>query len=677
MIQTPVFLEIGSGTVTRLARVAFGSLLAAIACLVGNAQETPESPGAESPGPYPLDYFAMRSVISNVRVSPDGNHLALMKIATKDGNPIVEVYDAADLGKEPFRMDSDPMEIQYFSWVSDRDILFSLRQQVRDQIEGYNRGVFEFKWGMLDVEKKKLRSFAAERAAIVSVLPNKPNKVLLAMAEGGGSGPGAKLNPAFRPLAYYELDLRRGTKKLLIRGKISLGQIGFDGDGNPWLGRGFDEGTDEYVWYHRKLGESGWREILRHSEDSFESFGVAGFDVDDRNKLYVIANRGDDKTGLWLYDVDTGDYELLYRRSDVDVWGLVGHSIGWKHPDRIVGVAYLKGEYGFEFFDEIEGATRAQLAGIIPNAYNVSIPSRSRDGNTLVVANTGPQDPGTYYLLKGGRFQTIGSRQPLLGSDKLASLEFITYKARDGRKIPAWLTVPNGEPPFPLVVVPHGGPFVRESVVYHKWAQMLANNGYLVLQPQYRGSLNHGMEFGQAAFEGVSQGGRAMQDDKDDGALHLIKEGLTKRDRVAMFGWSYGGYAALVAASRDPQIYQCVIAAAAVSDPTMQVNYIRFRMRGDPAEQWIKYWDHAVSPLEEVEKVNVPLLIIHGDVDQRVPIAHAKKYLKLLDEHEKPYDYLELAGADHFSNTLFYGHQETLYQKMTDYLANDCGPGGL
>ena len=664
----------------RLTRVSLAAFSVAF-CLAGRADELPgtaeEIASAPANAPYPVDYFAMRAVVSNVSVSPDGKHLALMKIRTKDGDPIVEVYDAADLDKVPFRMDANPMEIEFFSWVSDRDILFRARQQVRKRIEGFNQGVYEYKWGMLDVQRKNVRSFSAERAQIAGVLPNKPNKVLLAIAEGGGDGPGAKLSRAFRPLSYWELDLRRGTKKLLIRGKISLGQIEFDSDGNPWLGRGFDEGTDEYVWYHRKLGEKGWRDILRHSEDSFESFNVAGFDVDDRNKLFVVANRGNDTTGLWTYDVDTGEFEAVYRRSDVDIAGVVGHSNGWAHPDRIVGVAYNKGRFHYEFFDELEGGTREQLRGIVPNAYNVRISSRSRDGNTMVVANTGPRDPGTYYLLKDRQFRIVGSQQPLLESERLADAEFITYEARDGQQIPAWLTVPNGEPPFPLVVMPHGGPFVAETVAYDKWAQLLANNGYLVLQPQYRGSYNYGLDFHLAAFAEVSQGGRAMQDDKDDGALHLIEQGLAEKDRVAMFGWSYGGYAALVAASRTPQVYQCVVAGAAVSDPTMQVNYIRFRMRGAPSEQWIDYWDKAVSPLDEVEKVNVPMLIVHGDVDQRVPIAHAEKYLKLLDEHGKSYEYLELPGADHFYSTLFYDHQETFFGKMIDYLANDCGPGGL
>jgi dipeptidyl aminopeptidase/acylaminoacyl peptidase len=168
-----------------------------------------------------------------------------------------------------------------------------------------------------------------------------------------------------------------------------------------------------------------------------------------------------------------------------------------------------------------------------------------------------------------------------------------------------------------------------------------------------------------------------MQDDKDDGALYLVQQGLADKDRIAMFGWSYGGYAALVAASRTPQIYQCVVAGAAVSDPLMQVNYYRYEMRGAQANEQLNMWDDSISPLEEAEKVNVPLLLIHGSVDQRVPPEHAKKYRAALDRYGKDYQFVELEGADHFYNTLFYDHQLELYESLIGYLKNDCGPGGL
>ena len=651
--------------------------LAAVTGMVGNAVEQPPEAAARAVEPYPLEYWAMRPVIRNVAVSPDGNHLGLLKIPSKDGNPIIEVYDANDLAKEPFRLDADPMEITGFYWASDRDLLFNLRQKVRDRIEGFNRGVYEFRLAVLDIETQKTRSFEGDRANINNILPKEPHKVIIAVPPRAEDGPSARIRESFRPFAYYELDLRKGARKLLIRGKLSLGQISFDGEGNPWLGRGFDEGSGEYVLYHRKRGASGWTEIHRRDEDSFESFAVVGFDVDNPDELYVVANNGHDKEGLWSLNVDTGELTALYRRSDVDVWNVFGNSNAWAEPDRVAGLWYAKDKFHREYFDDTEAATFAQLEGLVPHAHQVSITSRSRDGATLTVSNSGPRDPGTYYLLKEGRIQTIGSQQPLFKGEDLADVRYITYEARDGRTIPGYLTVPHGEPPFPLVVMPHGGPFVSEVVNFDKWAQLLANQGYLVLQPQYRGSRNYGLEFYQAAFAAGGQGGFKMQDDKDDGALHLVKEGLAVRDRMALFGWSYGGYAALVAASRTPQIYQCVVAGAAVSDPNMQVNYYRFNMRGAPREEQLRMWDDSLSPLDEVEKVNVPMLIVHGDVDQRVPPDHARKYLKLLDEHDKTYQYLELDGADHFSNTLFYDHQMQFYTGMTDFLANDCGPGGL
>ena len=628
--------------------------------------------------PYPLEYWALRSVIDNAQVSPDGKYLGLMKIPSKDGNPIIEVYEAADLNKEPFRLNADPMEITNFYWASDKDIVFTLRQKVRDKIEGFNQGVYETRLAVVDVKKEKIKSFDEADPSIVSLLPDKPNKIIISFSEGDPDGPGAKLDQTFRPRAYWEFDLNRGTKKLLIRGKISLGNISFTAQGDPWLARGFDLAEGEYIWYWRKPGTKGWTEIHRQSEENFETFSVAEIDDTKPDHVLVYAHNGHDKVGLWSFNVNTRTLdELIYRRNDADVYGVRYHSNDWAYPDKVVGVAYFKDKYRVEYFDEVEGATYAQLEELIPFSHYVNIGSRSRDGNTMTIYNEGPRDPGSYYLLKDGNIAMVGSRQPLLEGEKLANLEYIKYESRDGLTIPAYLTVPNGDGPFPLIVLPHGGPFVQETVIYDEWSQMLANNGYMVLQPQYRGSQGYGLDFYTTAFMTGGQGGYQMQDDKDDGALYLVERGLVDPDRIAMFGWSYGGYAALVAASRTDQIYQCIIAGAAVTDPLMQVNYYRFQMRGAQAQEQLRMWDDSISPIKEADRVNVPMLIIHGDVDQRVPPDHAKKYFKELDRLNKPYKAVWLEGADHFSNTLFYRHQIELYESMIDFLQNDCGPEGL
>lgn len=652
--------------------------LAAALCLAGLTAAASEA----RPEPYPLEYWALRDVVNDAQLSRDGTYMALMMIATRDANPVIEVYETADLAKEPFRLDADPMEIIQYDWVSDTALVFALRQKVRDRIEGFDRGVYEFKLAMLNMEKRKTSDMGNLNLVVAHVLPDEPDKVILEARPGDDRGPGAKIKDLYLTRAYHELDLKTGKTRLKIRGRPTTGVIQFDREGNPRLTQGWDARTQHLVWYTRRPGASGWEEVYRQHEDEFGGFSLVGIDPAKPDSLLVIALNGHDTYGLWSLDINTKAMEAVYHRSDVDVYAVRRHSNPWTHTGEVVGALYYTDRPRVEYFDELEAATYAQLEAVIPHGHYVVINSRSYDGATMVIYNVGPKDAGTYYLLKDGRLQVIGGQKPLLRADDLADFRRIEYKARDGTTIPAFLTVPHGEPPFPLVVMPHGGPFVHErpysyTNYYPEWAQLLANNGYLVLQPQYRGSQGYGMKFYLAAFQEGGYGGYGMQDDKDDGALYLVKEGLADPDRMAMFGWSYGGYAALVAASRTPQIYQCTVPGAAVADRMMQVNYFRDNVRGAEGLAFVQTWLKSMSPIDDVEDVNVPMLIVHGDVDQRVPVDHARKYLKELDKHGKSYKYVELDGADHFSNTLFYDHKITFYTALIDYLKNDCGPGGL
>lgn len=624
--------------------------------------------------PYPLDYWARRSAISNVTVSPDGTRLGLLRIPAQGKNPIIEIYDTDDLSETPFRVNANPMEITGFRWVDDATIVMNARQAVRDQIDGYNQGVYEYRIALLDVEKEKLRRIDEDAPSIESVLPTKPGKVLISFQEGGDDGAGSKLDKVFRPRAYWELDLDRGTKTLLIRGKISLGNIDFDEDGNPVTARGFDIGTGEFIWHWRKPGDSGWMEMYRLSDESEESFTLYGPDPEKPGHFLVTAHNGDDKIGLWSFDAEKKQFgELIYRRSDVDTSSVRYHTNRWTNPDQAAGVVWVKDKVHVEWlFDPGEGALMRQLEQIVPNSHYVSITSRSRDGNTLTVRNLGPRDPGTYYLIHKGNLRVIGGNKPYLEAERLANVDYITYPARDGRPIPAYLTIPNGEPPFPLVVLPHGGPFVSEVILYDEWSQMLANNGYLVVQPQYRGSQGYGLGHYMSAFEDQSQGGYKMQDDKDDAIGYLVERGLATKDKVAMFGWSYGGYAALVAAGRAPQPYQCVVAGAAVGDPQQQMNFIKSRSRGFTRNMFVPFWENALSPLERYEDVNVPVLLIHGDVDQRVPLQSINEYRDRLEDADKDFKWVLLEGADHFGNTLFYDHKLTIYGEILSFLGGKC-----
>ncbi|WP_298633887.1 prolyl oligopeptidase family serine peptidase [uncultured Umboniibacter sp.] len=622
---------------------------------------------------YPPEYWSLRSNVSNVSLSPDGQHLALLRTPSRDGNPIIEVFETSNLDAEPFRVNSDPMEIENFFWITNTNMVIGLRQKVRDDINGFNRGVFERSVARLDIETERLEKIDEPGAQIVNSLPQKEDSILFGFfPEDSASRSGG----AFRAQSIYEYNLRRGTKRLVLRGNNSLGRFRFTGDGEPWSAESYDGLNEERIFLTRVNDD--WEEVYRLSIDNFESFRVTGFDEAAPHLWFVLAENGRDKMGLWEFNTQTKQFgELIYARNDIDIWGVRGHSNNWSNPDSISAIAYYKDEFGFAFFDGEEEALYNQLKSVIPNSGYVRIESRSRDGATIVVRNQSPRDPGTYYLIRNGRLSIVGEEQPLLRAENLADVRYIQYEARDGRTIPAFITVPNGEGPFPLVVMPHGGPFVAETVIFDRWAQLLANSGYMVLQPQYRGSMNYGAEHYQSAFINGGQGGYEMQDDKDDGALYLVEQGLVDPDRMAMFGWSYGGYAALVAASREDQIYQCAIAGAAVADNDLQLNYYVSRISGSDRIEQERFYRDSISPVEVAAKVNIPLFIVHGSVDQRVPLEHATRYLAALDEHAIPYEYMELDGADHFSDTLTFDHQKRFYTRMLSYFAEDCGPGGL
>ena len=639
--------------------------------------------GEEAHVPYPLEHWAMRGVMRNVALSPDGTRLALMQIPSQDGDPIIEVYDTADLSKEPFRLNADPMEIQGFVWANDRQIFFGVRQRVRDQVRR-EVDAYKYRVGLLDLESKKMQDFGADGAVgLAQFLPKQPDKLIISVAtptQTKVSELARRVQRFNTPRDYYEFDLVKGTKKLLVQGRLAIGGYRFDPEGRLWYATGNDIKERQIRWMWRPPGETEWVEFRRQGGDDYEfqPFNVLALDDTLPNHVFVRARNGHDTHGLWSFDMKNKRFaELIYRRADVDISGVYYHSNSWEHPGKVVGVVYNTDRTYVEFFDEEEEALYRQLEGIVPYAHNVSIASRSRDGATLVVSNQGPRDPGTYYLLKDGKLETIGSQQPLFASEDLADVEFAQYTARDGRRLFAYVTMPKGEPPFPLVVLPHGGPQVRDVSSYDKWAQLLANYGYLVVQPQYRGSNGFGRSLRVAAFEDGGQEGLKMQDDKDDAALYLVQRGLADKNRMAMFGWSYGGYAAAIAAARTPQLYQCVIAGAAVFDTELQWRYGRRGLDGKFLERYLAYEEAGVDPIDEVEKVNVPMLVVHGTVDSRVLLDHATRYVKLLEEHEKPHKYVRLEGAGHGYSTLLYDHQLEFFTAMIDFLANDCGPGGL
>jgi len=629
---------------------------------------------AQSEDPIPLEFFAVRENMTNVQISPDGRHIALMRIPARTANPLIEIYQTDDLSAPPRRLNADPMEFQGLSWVTDDLIIVSARQQIRNRIDGFNRGVYAGKTVIYSLEEGEFEELV--NFAIEGVLPSEPDEIIISVSRGPSSFSEDDPFAAFRPRAYYRFNVETGQRSLILNGNQRIAQATFDDQGNPRAAQGYDAGSREFVFYSRGIGDTQWSETYRIDGFDRSTFQPVAFDPEDEDLAYVLAHNGHDKLGFWEFDLAAGEFgELIYRREDSDISGIRFHSNFWGEGQALAGVNYYADRIRTAWIDPNEEALYAGLRQAIPNAHQLNITSRSRDGDRMIVFNQGPRDPGSYYLFADGQLRYLGGQAPQLDSERLSDVEYIQYPSRHGDlTIPAYVTIPTeGEAPYPLVVLPHGGPYVSEVITYDEWGQVLASRGYMVLQPQYRGSLGYGLNHWTSAF---SQSGYAMQDDKDDGALYLVEQGLVDPDRIAMFGWSYGGYAALVAASREDNIYQCAIAGAAVADPTMQLNYYRDGLL--PFQEEIELLRReGIQPIDEVENINIPLMLIHGDVDQRVPLEHMEVYIPRLERAGIPFEYVELEGADHFYNTLFYRHQIELYTELLGFLEEDCGPGGL
>ena len=635
--------------------------------------------------PVPIDVWALRSVVNAVQISPDGKHILVHKVESREGEYIMEIYSTSDLSTPLRRLNADPMEIIQAQWVSDNYIFGTAWKVVRKSVKRPEQDIRSYKAFAYNLEDNKFAELDGN-FGLVNTLPKEPDTILI----GGGNAipdpTGVDPFAAFRPRAYYRFNLERGSRQLVIKGNEKHPVIQFDNAGNPRISTRINPSSNVFEVYHRMPGEGSWGdpvEAFKYDFDDQENlyrvlsgfYGTQGFDPDNPSIGYVIeARNGDDKAALWEFNYQTEQFgEKLVQTDSADIMGVLTHSIPGN--DRLTAAVYPGAKIERVWFDAEEKALHEALEQQIPYAHFVRITSRSRDGNTMIVQNVGPRDPGSFWLIKDGRMAKLGSRNPLLQSEQLADVEYIEVTARDGLRIPAYVTKPKGEGPFPLIVQHNGGPHVNGTVMYDELGQMFASAGYMVVHPDNRISTGWGKKHFDAGYG--EHGGR-MQDDKDDTVQHLIDMGWVDPDRVAFFGWSYGGQAALYALSRTPQLYQCSIAVAAVADARKQYMGRRDPNAPKALDEWSKRRGMiGVNPIDEVSKVNIPLLMIHPDDDRRVMYYHYEDYKKAFERAGKAGQFVTIEGADHFSNTHMFHHQQQIYTKMLDYLANDCGPGGL
>jgi dipeptidyl aminopeptidase/acylaminoacyl peptidase len=403
---------------------------------------------------------------------------------------------------------------------------------------------------------------------------------------------------------------------------------------------------DKKLWQIRSHNEGRWAETASGSA-AIDIPRVLGFSADGADIIVRFLENGDP---IW---------KPLNRKDNT--WGsplangmAFSRVIEDRKSGRIIGGAREVGSSQYVFFDnELQAHWNAVLRAF-PDE-RVRLVSHSDDFSRMVLEVFGLKDGFVYAL-----YDWYGHRATILGrgyEDVTAPAKMIaiTYPAADGLRIPGFLTLPRGleEKNLPLIVLPHGGPAAADTLHFDWWAQALAAQGYAVLQPNFRGSALDS-KFMEA---GYGEWGRRMQTDLSDGVRYLTREGVIDPKRVCIVGASYGGYAALAGVALDTGVYRCAVSVAGISDLPL---FRRWTI--DNKLSWSqRYWDRfmgasdqkdpaliAISPIEHVNAVNVPVLLIHGKDDTVVPYEQSEVMLSALKRAGKPVELVTLKHEDHW-----------------------------
>jgi dipeptidyl aminopeptidase/acylaminoacyl peptidase len=329
----------------------------------------------------------------------------------------------------------------------------------------------------------------------------------------------------------------------------------------------------------------------------------------------------------------------LFEHDQVDVDSMIIGPSG-----ALEGVRYEDDRPRVRWFDPSLAELQAQIDRTFAGRTNEII-NRSRDGNRVLIFSAGASDAGTYYVFdrNARRMETFASPYDVLQALPHAEVRPVRYAARDGLAIHGYLTLPRGrgEKGLPLVLLPHGGPFVRDKWVFDPEVQFLASRGYAVLQANFRGSTGYGRPFVEKGF---GQLGAGMIDDLEDGVDWLAGQGIADPKRVCVMGSSYGGYAAMWAAIRKPERYRCAISWAG---PTDLRAMLRHSERGFAARRYFRQFRNqivgepevdlaAISPVRHAQRLRVPLLIAHGKDDAVVPPEQGERMIRALKAARVP-----------------------------------------
>lgn len=600
----------------------------------------------------PAEAFGRLPSIASVSLSPNGEYIAVVREVNGKLTGLVRKAGAPD---KPVVFDIGDWVFRGLTWANNERILIVVSKKrdlsFLDAPIDIARTISVKRDGTSPIvlmadQGRAFRSFA-NFTSIVDVLPNDPDHILLTAADSKSTGVFVNL---------YKVNVSTGEATVAERGSADTVAFGTDRTGAVRFRIERNEDRRKNTIFIRKTGETRWSKFIEQRDKDRTTLAPLEFS-DDPNVMYVLYRAKEtDRLEVWTYDLTAmKPIARVAAHPRVDMDGVVSE----RFSGLVVGVSYNEAWETVQYIEDGWSGLQQRLKTTFPNAERTHVTSVDQDYKNIIVQTEGQTDPGTFYHvnLERGLAVELGKTYPDVPASAMGKRTYISYKARDGLSIPAFLTLPPGGSGknLPTIMLPHGGPEARDFGGFDFFAHFLASRGYAVIQPQFRGSDGYGGAFTDAGYK---EWGFKMQDDLTDGLKYLVGQGITDPARVCIVGASYGGYAALAGATVTPELYKCVIAIAPVSDLIeMQAWEVRRTGSNSPV---VEYWKRVIgdpaadrdrlvagSAARNVDKVRAPILLIHGKRDNVVPIEQSEIMADALKAAGKPFEFVEIETADH------------------------------
>lgn len=576
--------------------------------------------------PVPLEDFFKNPEKTAFQLSPSGDYFSYLAPFENRLNVFVQAVNGSDSIRITNETERD---IAGYMWASNERLLY-LKDTGGDenfQLYGVNLDGSEF---------KALTAFEGVRTQIIDELEDLPTEVIVGLNKRDAR--------VFDP---YRLNIETGELIMLAENPGNIVGWMTDHDGKLRVAIASDGVNQTYLYRNTEADD--FQPVI--SLNFKETLDPLMFTFD--NKLvYAKSNLGRDKEALVIYDLaNAKEMEVIFETDEADVSG-INYS---KKDKKLLAVNYYTDKRQLHFLDDETKTLFEKISALLPGV-EVSFANMNKAEDKIMIRTYSDKTRGAYSLYDkaSDELTPLAELSPWLDPENMCDMEPVQYTSRDGLTINGYLTVPKGvkRKNLPVVINPHGGPWARDYWGFNPEVQFLANNGYAVLQMNFRGSTGYGRAFWEASFK---QWGQSMQDDITDGVNWLIEKGIADPERIAIYGGSYGGYATLAGLAFTPDLYACGVDYVGVSNlftllqtipPYWEPMREMFQeMMGHPVEDSLLL--AKVSPVFHADKITAPLFVAQGANDPRVNINESDQIVEALKARGVDVEYLVKDNEGH------------------------------